>query len=245
MSVSQRTEQLRHFARAQASGSMSRLEFYLDYLFEDIDLKGKTVLDVGGGDGTISFYAAANGARRVVCLEPASAGSTPGVIRQFETAASELKIDSVELQLLTFQDYQPGSERFDLVVLHNSINHLDESACERLTDDPAAVASYHVLLEKLASMVRPGGAVLMADCARRNALNLLGMPNPLSRSIEWHKHQQPELWDSLMRAHGFTLRTLRWTSPKSLGRLGRTFLGNRLVSFLTTSHFVAVFQKGD
>jgi 2-polyprenyl-3-methyl-5-hydroxy-6-metoxy-1,4-benzoquinol methylase len=48
----------------------------MDNLFRDIDFDGKRVLDIGGGDGVYSFYAAAMGAAEVVCLEPEAAGST-------------------------------------------------------------------------------------------------------------------------------------------------------------------------
>ena len=42
----------------------SRLKFYLEqYLFKDIDFEGKTLLDIGGGNGLFSFYAALNGAK--------------------------------------------------------------------------------------------------------------------------------------------------------------------------------------
>ena len=38
----------------------SNQNFYLNYLFENIQLQDKTLLDVGGGIGYHSFYAAVN-----------------------------------------------------------------------------------------------------------------------------------------------------------------------------------------
>ena len=44
--------------------SKSKLKFYLNNLFENVDFTDKEVLDVGGGRGLLSFYAAVEGARQ-------------------------------------------------------------------------------------------------------------------------------------------------------------------------------------
>ena len=51
----------------------------LEDLFDGVDLSGKRMLDIGGGSGIYSFYAACAGAREVICLEPEAAGSMSGV----------------------------------------------------------------------------------------------------------------------------------------------------------------------
>ncbi|HWH55690.1 MAG TPA: hypothetical protein VNT04_08955, partial [Gaiellaceae bacterium] len=43
---------------AETGESADRVRFYCDYLFDEIPLQGKTMLDVGAGDGRYSFYAA-------------------------------------------------------------------------------------------------------------------------------------------------------------------------------------------
>ena len=64
--------------------SSVRLQIYLSSLFADIDLRGKRVIDIGGGTGLYSFYAAAcGGARNVVCLEPEVHGRHSGMNVKF------------------------------------------------------------------------------------------------------------------------------------------------------------------
>jgi 16S rRNA G966 N2-methylase RsmD len=54
------------------------LKFYLDNLFEHVELAQKEVLDVGGGRGLLTFYTAVKGAKKAVCLEPEKEGSKKG-----------------------------------------------------------------------------------------------------------------------------------------------------------------------
>jgi hypothetical protein len=89
-------------------------------------------LDVGGGIGWITFYAAAKEAKKAICLEPEVAGSRNGMIHKFNEIKSALQPDlPVEHLPLTLQDYlmEVNYKEFDIIVLHNSINHLDEEAC--------------------------------------------------------------------------------------------------------------------
>ena len=55
------------------------LQYHLKTLFKNIPLENRRVLDIGGGSGLHSFYAACMGAKEVVCLEPETEGSRSGI----------------------------------------------------------------------------------------------------------------------------------------------------------------------
>jgi SAM-dependent methyltransferase len=217
--------------------------FRLKYLFGRIDFRGKAVLDVGGGDGLLSFYAACAGAANVVCLEPAKAGSAPDTIDAFDRAASLL--DEVKVQWIPqrFQEYECGDSVFDVLLLHASINHLDEDACVRLHHDRAAQSLYGRSFRKLARLARPGAKLIIVDCARRNLFADLRMRNPLEPTIEWHKHQSPKLWARLLTRAGFVNPVIRWNSFNTLRSYGRLFLGNRLAAYCLTSTFCLTMER--
>jgi SAM-dependent methyltransferase len=230
----------RYFSVAETEWPVRRagnLRYYLDYLFEGVDLQGARVLDIGAGGGRFTFYAAAMGASRVVALEPEAAGSDSGVSSQFANVRERLGVDGVELRNETLQTYDPGDERFDVLFMHASINHLDEPATMRLHHDESARASYRELFARLAGMGADGAKLVASDVSRHNLFARLPVRNPLQPTIEWDKHQPPETWVELLTEAGFTDPRVRWSAVNSLRRPGRVLLGNRVGAWLTEGSF--------
>jgi SAM-dependent methyltransferase len=220
------------------------LTFQNEFLFDGVDFGDALVLDIGAGDGASSFYAACAGARSVVSLEPEAAGSSSGMISSFGDARDRIGADNVELRAETLQDFDPGDCRFDVLISIASINHLDEDACIRLQEDEGARRTYLETFAKLADMASDGAKLVVADCARRNALGDLGIRNPIVPTIEWQKHQQPRFWAGLLEQEGFRNPRIRWSTLNTLRRPGRMLLGNRVAAYLTTSGFCMTMERG-
>lgn len=220
-----------------------RLKFHLEYLFKGIDFSGKRVLDIGGGSGKYSFYAPFKGAVETICIEPEDAGSSSGVISKFNELGSLLDVENVSIETTTFQDFDPGDRQFDIILLHNSINHLDEDACIDLHRDQGAQDIYQGLFDKLNGMATAGAILIVCDCSRNNFYPFIGFPNPIDPGIEWNKHQSPETWSNLLAKSGFSKKSIRWSSLNPLGKVGRVLFGNKLMSYFTTSHFCLTLQN--
>jgi SAM-dependent methyltransferase len=243
----QRRELLtRYFSSLAEEGihpNPANFKFYLGYLFDTLPLEGRAVLDIGAGDGAIGFYARCAGAEPVVCLEPELAGSYAGMQAAFRRMEARHRLSGIRLETTTFQAYDPRGERFDVILLHDSINHLDEEACIALRRDAAARARYASLCAKVARVARPGATLILTDCSRRNVFNMLALTNPLMPRIEWHKHQTPKVWSALLSEAGFGRPRIRRRSPSVLRQAGRVLFGNALGSFLTDSQFCLTMIK--
>ena len=209
---------------------------FLESVFGNIDVRGKRVVDIGGGDGMYSYCAALRGAAEVVCLEPGAEGAEGWTANTAERLRAEMPHLPVRRVAKTLQEFEDAAG-FDVFLSIASINHLDEPACERLHADPAARATYRNVFRRLERLARPGARIIIMDCTRHNFFAALGMKNPLCRTIEWHKHQPPQVWAALLREAGFAAPAVRWEPLYGLGRPGRRLLANRFAAFFTKSVF--------
>jgi hypothetical protein len=182
------------------------------------------------------------GAKKVVCLEPESAGSSKGIKEKFSSINSEVGFKKVYFIQETFQKYEP-SDIFDVVILHNSINHLNEDACIKLKERKIAKEEYRNIFSKLSKMTSSGSKLIICDCSNKNFFNLIGLRNPFAPSIEWEKHQSPEVWAKLLEECGFRKEKIRWSSPNRLGGVGNLLMGNRFISYFMASHFCLWMER--
>lgn len=226
------------------SGRKANLKFYLDYLFQGVSFDEKAMLDIGAGSGLFSLYGACRGAKPVVSLEPELEGSSKGTSHKLRQLCDSLPPQiSIIPKAVTFQEFAPDGQTFDVILLHNSINHLDEEACINLQHSNDAKKRYEAIFQKLSELATSGGKLIIADCSRYNFWHQVGLHNPLAPTIEWHKHQFPKYWSSLLYDFGFANPRIRWASPGRFGTIGRLLFGNRFASYFTTSHFCLVIDK--
>jgi len=207
-------------------------------LFKGIELRGKAMLDVGCGDGLYMIWAAVNGASPVVGLEPLADGSGTSQKYQdiFHDAVEDLNLSNIERLAETFQDFECQPETFDVVLMAASINHLDEQMCIELRQNPKARERYSNLFNKLRTIMKPQGKLIVTDCSNKNFYSDLGFKNIFARNIEWHKHQTPKYWAQLLTAAGFTEPKISWGVNYRLHYLGIHTVP-WLVSYLSTSIF--------
>lgn len=218
----------------------SWIDYYAEsYLFKKISLENSTILDIGSGDGLFSYYAHINGAKKVIGLEPEIDGCTLG---SFETAKiieySKKNHGLLKFFPICIDNYLDNyTDTFDIVLMHNSINHIDEKSCMNLHRDEYAQSTYIKLFTRIKKIIHPGGMLIISDCARRNFFPDFGLRHSFAPSIEWHKHQSPRLWAKLLKKSGFMIKSIDWSTPIEFSKIGRFFLANRFCAYFYTSHF--------
>jgi len=229
-------------ARLVGYANANRYHVRGDSLFNGIPLRGKQVLEVGSGAGAWAIWAGLHGANRVVGIEPEARGSTPRSLKRFEDNVRSLGLARTVLASGDkLEQVLDGDESFDIVVMFNVINHLDEEAVKVLRTDRGAREQYTALLRKLRGHTTLSGWLIVADCARTNFWNQLGLGSPFARTIEWEKHQNPRVWMDVMERAGFRDFDLRWSPLQPFPKLTQ----NSLVQYFTCSHFVLRCRAGE
>jgi 2-polyprenyl-3-methyl-5-hydroxy-6-metoxy-1,4-benzoquinol methylase len=228
--------------KLKGDNEVRRLRHQMANLYSTVDFRGKTVLDIGGGTGYHALYAAVRGATSATIIEPEQDGSQDTMIETFNAFRAGMGIDNVDLLKTTVQAYESKGRRFDVVLIHNAINHFDEPACITLRQSAESQAIYRKVFKSIASLINPGGILIVSDCSSNNFYVKFGLRNPIDPSIEWHKHQPPGEWAKVAAPEGLKLEDVRWTSPTRFGSLGQMLFGNALAAYFFTSHFVATFR---
>ncbi len=221
----------------------SRLRHQMSFLYDGTDFTGKNVLDIGGGTGRHTFYAAASGAKNVVMIEPESDGGHDKMHATFHQWREALGASNTQLLGTTIQDCLGSKDCYDIVLIQDAINHFDELACIALRRSSVARETYSTIFRSIAQMIAPGGLLILSDCSSSNIFPMLGMRNPIDPAIEWEKHQPPSVWAQIAKEAGLRQTRVRWSSPARFGVVGSKMLGNRVAAFLFTSHFVIDFVK--
>lgn len=219
------------------------LTMHLDKIFNKIDFKDKSVLDIGGGSGLHSFYAFIEGASFIDCIEPESDGSSTIMKENFLILKKKLNASNVNFLSKTFQEFECKEEKYDYILTYNVINHLNEKACINVDKDLKSRKEFEEIFEKIHRILKPSGKILVADCGRKNFFGDLGILNPFAKDIDWLIHQEPQIWIRLLKEQGFVNLSLKWSTFNTLGKLGKFLFERRLFSYLTLSHFYFWMQK--
>lgn len=229
-------EQVNHISSLIGYKNPARYIARAEFVFDTLDLKNKRVLDIGCGRGGLLAWAALQGAAYAFGLEPEASGVADDSYATLRRVVGSLALDTVEISRSTLST-SSFSRSFDIVVLYNVINHLDEYAVADLDSNPNSFATFLKIAEKIRSVTAANGVVILADAARSNFWGDLGVRSPFAGTLEWRKHQNPVVWRTLFEHIGFRTLDLRWSQHYLL----RKWSSNFLMRYVTSSHFVLRF----
>ena len=213
-------------------------KFYISTIFSGINFHNKKVLDIGSGTGIYSIYASLAGASNVVSIEPESEGSHNNMVKTFINLKEKFNCHNIEIVNSTLQDYEITKNKFDIVIMHNTINHLDEDATSKLKKDKNSQKTYVQIFENLKSKLNDDANIIITDCSNSNLFGDLNIKNPMAPQIEWNKHNPPEIWKIILMKSGFKKIKIKWINHSSLRGVGLFLFGNKYASYFLNSYFL-------
>lgn len=228
------------FAQRLGYRNATRYETRAKFVFDGLPLHDARVLDVGCGPGAFTIWPALQGAKYVLGIEPELDGATAGTLDTLRRTVDDFGLsDRIDARSLLLSEIQLSEGPFDVVVTYNVVNHLDEWATMRLPGHAEAENRYRAIFRHIADLMAPNGTLIVADCARTNAWDKVGLTPPFARAIEWQKHLNPDDWSTLIATSGFELLDLRWSYLYPWVRL----TSNRFAQIVTQSHFVLRMRR--
>ena len=219
------------------------LNVIVEDLFATDSFSGKRVLDIGAGRGFHSCVMGALGASEVVALEPEGDGSRPEGSRTFEENIEKLKLDNVTLIKKPLEDFQAEEQSFDYILMYSVINHLDEERVEDLDINEESFQFYLLMVQQMLNWLKPGGKLIVHDAARSHAfapLIKMGIlkRNPRYPTIEWEKHQDPEVWRRLFKNAGFVDVKSHWGVYTRYDFIRKIVGWSSFINWFINPHFI-------
>lgn len=238
-------ERLREAFRTHGPGgapahSFDHLLRRCEELLRGEDLAGRSVLEVGAGDGFLAHYAVVcRGAAHVTALDEYEGHGAHAEGREtLERMRSGLGEQArIHVEQSDFLDWEPPRQ-FDYVLLVNALHHIVETR-ERLSHDAPHWQRALRAFERARRALAPGGRLLIQELSCRNYCPLPRYRRQM-QGVRWENKQTPREWCKALRASGFTRTDVRYRYPLNLPDVepARPLLANRLVSLLTDSSYV-------
>ena len=217
--------------------------YFRNYIYRDIDLDNKKILDIGGGNGLASFHALdSSTSSSAWVVDPIAEGSNDLMFEQYDSMKKNYDPDRIAFHR-DYVDTLQDPDTFDIIVMHNTINHIGEDILEDIPHNNDAYVEYVRRLKKILDRLSSNGILIVADCGSKNFFGQIGLKSPFAPSIDWHLHCEPGVWKEMIEEIGFSHIKTKWTARREFGSFGNFFLANRVCSYFLNSHFVSFYQK--
>ena len=164
---------------------------------KNIDLKNKTICDIGVGSGLSSIYFASKGAKKVIGIEPSQGkGGNVNVYDVFLSNIKKYRFDNIVIpQKLGFleNDYEDNS--FDYVFAINSLHHVVENSTDK-SNFIGLESRLTGALKEMKRIVKPNGKIVIWDMAFESIYRFVKVRY---KQIDWYLHPKLKMWRNAAR----------------------------------------------
>jgi len=142
----------------------------------------------------------------------------------------------------TYVDKLTDPNVFDIIVMHNTINHIGEDILEDILFNNDAYIDCGIRVKTLLDRLSSGVILIVSNCGSRNFFGQIGLKRLFAPSIDSYLHCESGVWQQMIEDLGFSSIKTQWTARREFGFLERFFLSiNYVLIFLTV--ILLVFIK--
>jgi len=235
------------YNQEKAPGTLRKFLYHAEEQFSGIDLCGKSVLEIGCGNGLISLWLALlkNTGKIVAIDEYEGIGEDRNNYNNFKKIIKENSL-GIDLMKVDFwkNNFKPDS--FDIVVANNALHHMIRTE-KYIFNDTETRNQWVDLFSVIRRILKRDGILVLREVSRFNLWRFL----PLRfRYMDWEIHPTKKEFAYVIRKAGFKNVDLRNVVNYKLRYLSNVLQNNPLYSFLVTPDFylylaaVDGFSKG-
>jgi len=217
--------------------SWERVAYYVDnYLFPQ-DIRDRRILDVGGGDGSLSLYIhIVRGSKVDVLDEYAGHGGASSNLEKLLHRLERLGILDIQVIQSDVRKVVIPSVSYDCIYTRNCVHHIFGRKISRDSDVTTTMALFYDWLV-------PGGSLVIGEVGWMLVWRLIP---PLCRRLfpemEYGRKSSYRRWRLCAEMAGFVFADVKWYVPYRL-RWYRNLLGNELVNTFLTGAYVLRMRK--
>ena len=219
------------------AGTIDKYLYHAEEQFREIDIKGKTVLDIGCGNGLLSLWLAlVKDAGNIVAIdEYEGIGEDRKNFNAFKKVIEENSI-SIDLTKLDFLKNNFGSASFDMVVANYTLHHIVRTE-KYIHNDTETRNQWIHLFSEIKRILKKDGVLILKEVTRFSLWRFL----PLRfRYMDWEIHPTMKEFKYVMQEEGFKNITVRNVVNYKLRYFSNLLEDSPLFSFIVNPNFYLI-----
>lgn len=232
-------KQFKNFYNQNSGDIYTKFIYHLQEKIKGIDVKDKTILEVGCGKGFVSLWLASlGGAKEVVALDESEGiGSEKGVLAFSENTVKDFDIKNIKVVKSDIMKNSFPDNSFDIIIANNALHHVIEGGY--ISRNPTTKSQYIRLFSELRRLLKPNGTLVLGEFSRRSIWRYIKLRY---RQIDWEIHPTLKEWILVIKLAGFRKTNFKYTGPYILRRF-ELLLSNPVSQSLISPTFNIYAQK--
>lgn len=222
---------------AEDDVQQERLAYYVDNYLFPYDVRSRRLLDVGGGDGSLSLYVQiARGAQVDILDEYAGHGSSTSNREKLLNHLERLDISDIRVIQTNVRKAIIPSASYDCIYIRNCLHHIFGRKSSRDSDVAATMALFH-------NWLVPRGSLVIGEVGWMLACRLVSsLRRRLFPEMEYESKSSFRRWLSCAEMAGFVFENVKWYVPYRL-RKWQYLLRNELANAFLTGAYILRMRK--